>query len=360
MMFSGSYAATDVQFLLKRVSMANTGIAEKERHIQTGGHYSEVLTLETAPTPDYEALFAKALANNASRFARDVRRLACEIDRSRPNSRRIAVVSLARAGTPVGVLAHRTLTTLLRRASTHYCVSIIRDRGLDCIALAHILQRHAPEDVVFVDGWTGKGVIGRELCASVSAFNEAYGVQVDPALFVVGDIAGTAHFSATGDDYLLPSAVLNSTVSGLISRTVLTPEIGAEDFHGCAYYAHLEPHDRSRWFVDVVFDAILAIGAETGSEAVAEHARTARQAALNSMLNTYMDLFGITDLNRIKPGVGEATRVMLRRAPRHLIVRNPDNPDVGHLLHLARVRGTALTTDSSLPCEAVAIIDKAD
>lgn len=359
MTFSGSYAAADVEFLLKQVSVANTDILEKERHIQHGGHYSEVLTLETAPSAEYMTLFSTALANNGARFARDVYRLAREISQLRPDSRNIALVSLARAGTPVGVLVHRTLTALLGRTSSHYCVSIIRDRGLDLNALAHILSRHAAEDVVFIDGWTGKGVIGRELRAAVAAFNAKHQTCVDPALFVVADLAGTADVAATGADYLLPSAVLNSTVSGLVSRTVLTSEIGPNDFHGCAYYAHLKPHDQSRWFADVVFKAICAESANL-SPAYAGPSASARSEALTSMLDSYMKLFGISDVNRVKPGVGEATRVMLRRAPRHLVLRNPNNPDVSHLLHLAHARDTAVTTDSSLPCEALAIIDKAD
>ena len=42
-MFSGSYVAADVQFLLRPISIENTTIEEKERLIQSGKkHYSEM------------------------------------------------------------------------------------------------------------------------------------------------------------------------------------------------------------------------------------------------------------------------------------------------------------------------------
>jgi hypothetical protein len=56
----------------------------------------------------------------------------------------------------------------LGRAAPHYSISIIRDRGLDPAALAHIAARHEPADVVFVDGWTGKGAIAGELHRSLA------------------------------------------------------------------------------------------------------------------------------------------------------------------------------------------------
>ena len=44
----------------------------------------------------------------------------------------------------------------------------------------------------------------------------------------------------TREDYLIPSACLNSTVSGLVSRTVFnTDHIGPDDFHGAKFYAEL-------------------------------------------------------------------------------------------------------------------------
>src|SRR5688572_6833508 len=111
--FSGSYLAEDVTFLLKPVELAPTEIAEKERLIQSGQrHYSEMLSAESRPDDTYLALFEHALAVNRERFAADVARLARMLDVRRDGQ--IVLVSLARAGTPVGVLLRRALRRLGR------------------------------------------------------------------------------------------------------------------------------------------------------------------------------------------------------------------------------------------------------
>lgn len=354
--FSGSYAAKDVTFLMKEVTVSSTAIDDKERHIKQGGHYSEMLTLENAPSAEYMNLYRDALARNRSRFATDVLQLARRIDEHRAGE--IVVVSLARAGTPVGVLVTRALKQILGRQATHYCVSIIRDRGLDLNAIRHIVARHRDTGIVFVDGWTGKGVIGRELTQSVEALNRATGWHISPALYVVADISGTADVAATHDDYLLPSAVLNSTISGLVSRTVLTPDIGPEDFHGCVRYGHLAAHDVSREFVDDVFSEMAGLPLPDDTWRPSSKA-TVRAGALE-VLARYRRAFSIDDDNLIKPGIGEATRVMLRRRPRLLVLRDMDSPESLHLRFLADRHQVPLMGDPLLTCHALALIDQAD
>ena len=57
----------------------------------------------------------------------------------------------------------------------------------------------------------------------------------------------------TREDFLIPSACLNSTVSGLISRTVLRADlVGPDDFHGAKFYRELAGADVSVAFLDAV------------------------------------------------------------------------------------------------------------
>ena len=51
--------------------------------------------------------------------------------------------------------------------------------------------------------------------------------------------------------------------------------------------------------------------------------------------------FGIDDINLIKPGIGEATRVLLRRLPWKILVdkRFASSPQLAHLLKLAEEKG---------------------
>lgn len=356
MSFAGSYLDGDVAFLLKRLPLADfVDVADKEALIQSGRrHYSEMLSPERAPSARYLALFDEACRANGARMARDCLRLAALIAARRDGP--VTLVSLARGGTPIGVVLKRLLERVFGRAATHYSVSIVRDRGIDANALRHILaQGHAPQSLVFVDGWTGKGVIARELAASIARFNREHGVALDSGLYVLADLAGAAAVAASCDDYLIPSSILNATVSGLISRSVLNADIGADDFHGCVLYDALAEHDRSRSFVDTLERLALAETDVTTEAADTGAAARRSQAYLAQARERY----AIADVNLIKPGIGEATRVLLRRAPRLLLLRERDHPAVAHLRLLADEKKVPVDIDPALPYLAVSLIRSA-
>jgi len=357
--FPGSYRAGEVDFLLTRLQAQEfTSVHDKERLIQSGQrHYSQMLSPESLPSPRYMAVFEDACRANNARMAADCLRLAGLIAARRTGA--IAVVSLARAGTPVGVVVARLLREVLEREAVHYSVSIVRDRGIDQAALRHILaQGHAPESIVFVDGWTGKGVIARELALSVSAFNASQGTQIDNGLYVLSDLAGAAACAASGEDYLIPSSILNATVSGLVSRTVLDERIGPQDFHGCVYYDEFAEHDQSQRFADTLAALAAAQAAQDLPPAVPLDAQEAR-ARSRAYLEGAMARYGIGDVNLVKPGIGEATRVLLRRVPRLLVLRRRGTPDVAHLEVLAEEKQVAVEIDPGLPYHAVSLIRSA-
>jgi len=58
----------------------------------------------------------------------------------------------------------------------------------------------------------------------------------------------------------------------------------------------------------------------------------------------------------VKPGVGEATRVLLRRVPDLLLLRNPHDLAVAHLQVLAQEKQVAIVYDEKLPYRAVSLI----
>jgi hypothetical protein len=288
---------------------------------------------------------------NAERLAADVARLARALA-----ARAVApvLISLARAGTPLGVLLRRALAALGVDAP-HYSISIIRDRGVDEVALDWILSRHAPEAFVFVDGWTGKGAIAEELFASGAAWAASRGVQVQLGLVVVSDLAGVAWISASDDDYLIPNAVLNAVVSGLVSRTVLNAALWRPgDFHACVHYAELAPHDLTRWYVDRLTPLVVAALDAPGAPASRE--RAAARARSRAFVAGCMERFGVRDPNRVKPGIGESTRALLRRVPDRLILREPTSAAVLHLVLLAERQGVPTEVVADLPYQAAVLI----
>lgn len=362
--FSGSYAAGDVEFLLRQLPEPPfVSVADKEALIQSGRkHYSEMLSPESLPSARYLQVFEDACAANLAHMARDCLALAAIIAAGR--SGEIVVVSLARAGTPVGVVVRRLLEKVMGRQAMHYSVSIARDRGIDAVALAHIVRHHAPAAIVFVDGWTGKGVIARELAQSVAAFNQAGGTAIDGGLYVLSDLAGAAAAAASigaAADYLIPSSILNATVSGLVSRTVVGP---GDTLHGCVYYAAFAPHDHSRRFVDALEQAAQQQAAGQYPQcapATPDRAAAAAAAAQTSRacLQRLQQQYDVADVNLVKPGIGEATRVLLRRVPRLLLLRDRSAADVRHLTVLAQEKNVPVMIDPALPYQAVSLIRSA-
>ncbi len=359
--FAGSYSAGDVNFLLKQADIPFVGVTEKEQLIQSGAHYSSMLSHEKLPSERYMQLFWEALDNNEERFSKDIATLAVALAERMADQ--IVLVSLARAGTPVGVLLHRALKSM-GRDSHHYSVSIIRDKGIDQVALDYILaQGHRAEDIVFIDGWTGKGAIATELAKTIGEYNHSRKVQIDPAMVVVADLAGVAGLAATSDDYLIPSAILNGIVSGLVSRTVLNDKIvAAGDFHACYFYDEYKEQDLSRYFVDRLSPIVEKYVAKAIRLAAVqpfvwnEATRQALKAKSDAFVERSMTVYEVADRNRVKPGVGESTRALLRRVPDCLILRERGTADVAHLETLAQQNKVKVIVDSQLPYAAAVII----
>ncbi len=352
MRFSGSYHPDDVTLLLQEIELAPTPIAEKENLIQSGAqHYSEILGPEPPPTDAYMGIYRSALATNGPRMAQSVMALAKGIADAIDGP--ITLVSLARAGLPVGVLLKRALAAL-GRSSVHYGISIIRDRGLDTAAMAHILDLHQAASVVFVDGWTGKGAIAGELARAAPAC----GIPA-PRLATLGDIGGFAWMAPTDSDWLIPSGILGGVVSGLVSRTVLNDAIIASGgFHGCTRLPHLAECDVSGNFVNAItaqFDLDVP-----ACHPLTEKTRKVRRARVSETIAALAARHNITNLNRIKPSLAEATRAILRRRPHMVYVASKTDPNITPLMHLVLERDIPcqVAPDLIAGYRAVTIIEK--
>ena len=360
MSFHGSYRHNDVKFLLKPLPLMQfTKLSEKELLIQTGQrHYSEMLSPESLPSAAYSDVFQVACANNSGKMASDCLALASILHQRKGNN--ITLVSLVRAGTPVGVILKHILSQHFSCEAAHYSISIIRDRGIDDVALQYILaQGHADTSIVFIDGWTGKGVISRELAHTIAAFNHEHGTAIDHGLYVLADLAGTATCAASNDDYLIPSSILNATISGLVSRSILNSSIEEGDFHGCVYYDEFLPHDQSIPFADNIVAIASRLFADQGVNEAKPIDRVSTAKISSDCTSKIMQSHGISDINLVKPGIGEATRVLLRRVPKVLILKNPESRDVQHLCVLAKEKLVPVEIDVNLPYQAVAIIRSA-
>ncbi|MEU6989291.1 phosphoribosyltransferase [Streptomyces sp. NPDC046465] len=355
-----SYAPDDVGWLLQDLSdvTLEAPTEEREEAIQSGGaHYAESLPVEYQPSERYQELFHAALGTSAARIAQAVGAVTETVLAER--SPRPVLVSLARAGTPVGVLMRRWAAHRHGLDLPHYAVSIVRGRGIDANALRWLAAHHDPADVVFVDGWTGKGAITRELADAVREFEKGGGpVGFSPEIAVLADPGSCVRTYGTREDFLIPSACLNSTVSGLISRTVLRADlVGPDDFHGGKFYRELAAADLSRDFVDAVVarfgEVDDAVDAQVKEVLAADRAPTWEGWAAVERIS---EEYGIHDVNLVKPGVGETTRVLLRRVPWKILARADAGPDLDHVRLLAEQRGVPVEEVGELPYTCVGLI----
>lgn len=361
----------DVVLLLKDItgSVQPQPTAEREKLIQSGKHYSEMLPIEYVPTEKYMAVYREALEKYAKQVADAVGVLSDRIMEAR--GRDVVLVSLARAGTPVGILIRRYIRLKYKTDVPHYSISIIRGRGIDRNAMRYLLDRYRPEQLLFVDGWIGKGAILGELEKDIRDYP-----HVNPEIAVVADPAGVTELCGTHEDILIPSSCLNSTVSGLISRTFLRDDIiGEKDFHGAVYYGELKDSDLSYEFIETiekyffVEDPVLSSESrkpendrpEKKENREPKKSRTEEKES-RDIQNVRLEgkgtdstetsvlkgkgidevreiaaFFGIEDINFVKPGIGETTRVLLRRVPWKVLIdeRYRGNPELSHVVRLA-------------------------
>ncbi|EKN69510.1 hypothetical protein BABA_08786 [Neobacillus bataviensis LMG 21833] len=337
----GTYHAEDVQFLLKDLSdvRLEDSAMNRESKIQSGGHYSESLPIEYQPPKDYVDLFWKTLQDYKQKVALCVGVVAEQIYQVKGDQ--TILVSLARAGTPVGILIKRYIKLRFGVSLPHYSISIIRDRGIDVNAIQYIRNEHPVGKIQFVDGWTGKGAISIELTKACKDFGQKYGVSLDDTLAVIADPGYCTTLFGTREDFLIPSACLNSTVSGLVSRTVLNEQyIGKDDFHGAKYYRDLLAEDVSNEFIDVItseFASVMKDAAAAATEKLQDNIETGFLGMAD--VKKIQAEFSIESTHYIKPGVGETTRVLLRRVPWKILMRDPSSPFVKHILMLAEEKG---------------------
>ncbi len=319
-----SYKETDVTLLLKDI----TGLVEplsaekREPLIQSGVHYCEMLPLEYEPTEKYIGEYERALADFSEETAAACAAAAEKIYAANHSP---VLVSLARAGLPAGIIIKHYLEKKYDLSVPHYGISIIRGRGIDKNAMDFILDRHAPESIRFVDGWTGKGAIQRQVNEAMRDYP-----GIDSGLAVISDPAMLTPFCGTHGDFLIASSCLNCTVSGLISRTFLRSDIiGERDFHGAAYYGGLEDKDRSYEFINAV-ESCMKYDLPVKDEPFVYGGGLAETEKIAAAL-------GVDDINLVKPGIGETTRVLLRRIPHMILIgENAGDRYTGHILELAK------------------------
>lgn len=354
-----SYPKEDIIFLLKDVTddFTESSLEEREKAVQTGAHYAERLPVEYRPSEEYTKLYHATVEKTKEQLSFLVglvtRRIALNA-----GTDDVVLVSLVRAGSPIGILIRRYADQILNVDWPHYSVSILRDKGIDEKAIETIRKAHPKSRIQFVDGWTGKGAIQKELTKSVNLLNTRDGLDLHDDMAVLADPGACAVLFGTRDDFLIPSACLNATVSGLVSRTILNERfIQENDYHGAKFYGDLVAEDLSNDFIDQV-TACFPVTAEAVEKEALNSPVTAERTwqGMEEVEEIGQKMYSETDYHLIKPGVGETTRVLLRRSPWKILVNNLEHPDIEHILVLAEEKGVPVELVPDLFYRAIGLI----
>lgn len=325
-----SYKPEQVTFLLKEYHGDLLSVLEKESKLRDGAYYGDILSKEEKPEAEYTAIFDKILERNASKIAPYFLHLSEMINSARPDD--ITIVSLARAGTPVGVIITEILREKFKRSVAHYSVSAIHKYGVDAFAMKYMLENHSPESLTFLDGWVSQGRITRTLVETLKN-----NPRIDPSLYCISDPSGIQNAIATREDILLPSAILNATVSGLVSRTVNNPD----GYHFAASYEDQLDVDRSQIFVERVVEEALKLE-KAGIGELLDH-KEQRPLALKQ-IEDWCNKYN-TNPDNIKAGIGEVSRSLLRRDPRFVMVDEDSIDQADHMFYLAKKRNIELKVE---------------
>jgi hypothetical protein len=129
--------------------------------------------------------------------------LAAVITQWQPNPEKLLFAAILRAGVPIADWLCQMLP-----GSKVASLSLFVGLGIDQVALTQLQSDNPDRAIVFVDGWTGRGGVSREIAK----------LKVGP-LAVLIDPWGWADFSGIQEDILCPSACFTGLATLGFSRT---------------------------------------------------------------------------------------------------------------------------------------------
>lgn len=346
---NGTYEKDECEFLLKNVDglVADLTSEEREELKSKGVPYYAMMPKEEPIKDSYNKLFIELLEKSSNNIAKCIGDMAEAIYNEKGED--TVLVSLVRAGTPFGVLIKKYIKFKYGVDIPHYSISIIRKKGIDENSLVYILGKHPNAKIQFIDSWTGKGSITDELRKSIMKFNEKYDVCVDDSLAVLADPAKISRICGTREDVIIPNCCLNSTVCGLISRSYCDDVIiGPNDFHGAVEYFYLKDIDFSRLFIDTIVKEFPYIDSSVKYWEVENYGiKIIKQIAKE---------FNIEDEDKIKLSIGEASRMLLRKEPELLLIKDFENKDLSHVIEMAKDKNIKMINYDKSDYECIAII----
>jgi len=124
-----------------------------------------------------------------------------------------------------------------------------------------------------------------------------------------------------------------------------------KDFHGAKYYKELEDMDVSNLYIERIVTCFENVQSEIVRQLQKQSIAPITWEGMKSVQKIQRD-FGIENIHFIKPGVGETTRVLLRRIPWKILINPQYIHELEHILLLASEKNVLIEqySDMSYSC----------
>lgn len=304
---------------------------ERKRRVANGEFVRSIIIKEYEVSSEYTNIVNSFMDDYIDNMAKYVGILAEKLYEVK--GRDLVLVDIVRAGIPIGILVRRYIQKFYNVDIPHYGISLVQ--GLDKNAMKYIMINHKIHGIQFLDGWTGKGTVAKEIKASV----ERDFPGVDSSLACLSDCINQAKYVGTREDVYIPHSPLNASVTGLVSITVHNDEHGTpEDYHSAVYLSDLEKYDQSQSFVDRVSAKFKKQNSNELHTELSTDDKEIDEICLE--LNR--------DKKALNPGINEAARAVLRRDLEKLMVVDKSDYELRGLIALAEHKNIPVVEMSSL------------
>ncbi len=158
-----------------------------------------------SPEPDLDDAFWELLLAHltAEKVEAAIGALAQAISSHEPDGKKLVFAAILRAGVPIADWLCRLIP-----GAVSVSLSLFVGLGIDQAAMRHLGESHPDRKIIFVDGWTGRGGVAREIAK----------LNAGP-LAVLNDPWGWADFSGCQADIFCPSACFTGAGMMGFSRT---------------------------------------------------------------------------------------------------------------------------------------------
>lgn len=234
------------------------------------------------------------------------------------------LVSFCGSGVPFGILLKKYLKEFYGIEIEHYSISITYDEGVDENAISYIQNAHPLQTMVFVDGWSGSGMVYKKLAESLEKYNEKYHTAILPHMAVLSDPAKLIELRGTDYDQFLPYSVLGAAGRGLVGEACYC-EDSMTGYHTAVIHHKYEKYDKSMEFIDSVFKCFKEPAFRWNNRNLVITAvstiENTETADIDTLHNKLKKLFPNIDVKRqVCLGTGETFRAIIYEKPVVLLI----------------------------------------